>query len=553
MQQRNRVRHSRLMFWLMLFAPFSPVAAAGANPGPFIVELTWSGDEPAPAPGVTVRLGGRYATSNLKGEAVFDGVPAGEYGLVIEHPGAERLARQADLADGRRQRIKLSLTRVNLVDAAGRVVTAGSASPIAGAKIVIDPVNVAEAAQRQVVLASDWDGTFKILKMAPGQYRASVAAPGCESRAFQITAAAETEPLKFALPLVLESADARIAVRDSAGQAVAGAKVTLAEAFPGGIIAERVADGNGTVAFTNLELAQLNWVGEKNDVAHPRRYVTAHVEASGYVPATIPLTLRRGAQTPVTLVPNKPVEEREPNSNFAQAQSVPLGPPIVFRISEKGDQDHFRFRLPHPGQFTLKLAKDRSLDTSLRLWNADGQTVQAVYKNRNEESSLVKDLLAGEYVISIEGKSGNVSSPEPMRLDVQYAPAVDPLEPNGRFEAARLLEPGNEVRGFIFPVGDRDFFRFKVDRPGHARIVVRDNGTQRAVAIRTPDGTQIGHVGKYPGDGDLDLKTKVRPGWHIAEFTEWDNNACSLKPYTMRLEIIEDDGVTDPPSQGRRP
>jgi len=99
-QSRASHCHARsvafLVSLLLLSASTRP-SAWGADvgrlaPGPVVVRLRNAADN-KPLAGIVVHIGARYAATKPDGALTLDGIPAGQYRLVIEPNGFERIER----------------------------------------------------------------------------------------------------------------------------------------------------------------------------------------------------------------------------------------------------------------------------------------------------------------------------------------------------------------------------------------------------------------------------------------------------------------------------
>ncbi len=213
----------------------------------------------------------------------FFPLPAGSYKLVIEHHGFEHVEKDVELPAGKRGAIEIPLAPVTLVAVTGGVAVEGHGGALAGARVTLTPVAVPAAVQGLYDFRTAWDGTFKVIEMPPGKYRVDVAAAGCIQKTFELEVKPGLPEVKWQLPRDVCPAQLTVTLRDSAtGKAVAGAKVTLAEAGSRGKIAEAKSGADGTAVFKNLKIGRLNWEdADANLLSHaallqclPRRRVT---------------------------------------------------------------------------------------------------------------------------------------------------------------------------------------------------------------------------------------------------------------------------------------
>ncbi len=607
-------------------------------PGPLAVGVLSAADD-TPIPGVTVHLGGRYAITTAAGIATFHGVPAGTYPLEVGHPGYERLTTEATLAAGAREPISLRLVPTPPVAVTGRVVLAGDGRPMPGARVEIAPAAVAAAVQGPCHCICAWDGTFTVPELPPGRYSVQVQAPGCAPLRAELQVAADMEPVTWELPRVAAAEDLSITVQDArTGGPVANAEVTVAEAWPRGIVARGLTDAQGRIAFAAVPTTALNWEsmvaadsvaglweqaghlmhlaldggalrgrygafqshmeGQSDGKSATGRWtqslgdyapagtfavnlgddpnllqgsytvdgeagtkggwnwtrlgssespgfaggLTVYVAAAGHQDTAVPLAAGSGSVV-VPLDALDEIAEQEPNDELASAQIIAPGATVEAKINTAGDHDCFRFRLPHPALVRLEIKRPSDQWMRAILHRPNGDVVADFSVTGGPMVTDTRALAAGEYVLLCRQHGDNAASAEPYFIRVTCRWAPDPYEPNDDLGTVRTIRPGQELRGFIFPAGDRDHFRFEVKRPSIVRFTSPAHPLWRNVAILDSAGEQVADRGIAGGAGEL--VGQLSPGHYVLRVRQWNDNDVSLEPYVVRMELQEDDGIDD--------
>lgn len=525
----------------------NPLEAASQEPrtapGPFEIQLHV---EDEPVVGALVHLGGRFAATASEGKVVFDGVPAGQYDLYIEHYGYERHDQQVQLPAGRRETLTITLLPAPVFDVQGIVILGDTSQPVPGAHLTLEPIDVRASSQGVFNLATDWEGRFLALDVPGGSYRARVQMQGCKEAVSMISIPPPDERLTLPILRTTEPGGLSLTLVDSvSGLPVVGAKVLLAEAAPLGEIGRATSGNDGTVRFNDLALGRLNWSNEAGLLPVSRDRATVRIEAEGYEPTNILVSLRSGSNRVVRVNPTSEQVEVEPNSSLTDAQAIRTGAPLRLRISENGDQDLFVLRLDEPTMLRIEVGPKNPIATSLEL--LDGSATVVAVKNcyPGQTALIVRGVLGGTYYIKVTEWGNNGSSQEYLSLLVTADLAVDPLEPNDDIAGARLLRPGARARGTILPTGSSDYYRFEIERPGMARFFVPSHSLDRELSVRDEAGTVLGHHAVYRGQ-DLDLRVALQRGRHTVELREWGNNSESSEPYELRFDFAPDDGVQDP-------
>ncbi|MCP4656412.1 MAG: hypothetical protein GY856_13445 [bacterium] len=553
-----------LLFILTATFAVHPSGAAGAQaaaasarapriaPGPVLVRVTSQTTGEA-VPGVVVHLGGRYAATATDGTVTLDGVPAGSYRLLVERVGFETFAETRELPPGRRDAIEVALREIAPTTVTGKVMLEDSGQLTPGARIALIPVRVDASTQGRFDFTTDWAGKFTIFEVPPGEYRAEVSMPGCLPGSFPLTVAEGMPEIAFELTRRSEPANLRVRVEDAiTGTPIGGARVVLAEGWPLGVIGERPTDGQGVSVFEDLRIGRVNWIDDGNGLPVSRRSATVRVEAEGYEPALDLVALAAGAALAMRLNPTAEIAEQEPNDTPATAQPLRTGAPIRLRIDRSDDRDVFRLRLAHPAYLKIVLGPENPIDTRVTLMGADGQPVKpprSAYGGRDNVQEF--GVPAGEYFLQVEEWGNNNSSDAFLTLRVTRDTAADSLEPNDSPTTARLLRSGEEARGTILPLGNVDHYRFEMERPGTVRLTMPAHSLDRRLVIRDADGSEAATRSVYGGQA-MELVASLRAGRYVLELREWGDNRESIEPYTLRMDVAEDDGLDDPPPQPGR-
>ena len=522
-------------------------------PGPQAVSVL-SGKTGKPIESVYVRIGGRLAATDPAGKVIFDGLPAGEQTLVIEHFGYDRLAQPLQLQAGKRSDLTLKLNPVEMVLVKGKVSVGGHGGALAGARIALLPVTVLAACQGRYDFTTTWDGTFQVIQMPPGQYRAQVSAVGCLPQTFDLQVKSGMPPIDWSLSRTADPAQLTVTVKDSvSGAPIAGAAIRLAEAGESGVIMNATAGESGTAVIKRLKTGTLNWMDASGALGISRRAVTVMATAVGYEPGIINTELSPAAAAVVSLNPLTKMVSDGSNSTLQRPMPIRTGAPVEFKIEKVGDKRFFLFRLDYPSQIKITVGPKNPIETLVQLFNAKAESMRVTTAVIGADNILESGgLPIGTYVVEVEEWFNDRSSVEPLTLLVTKTPAPDVFEPNNTIATARLIRAGEAVRNCILPVHDVDWFRFDVNRPSHVRVTMPKHPTERLIGVRDANGKGL-NTGTCTAGATMDFVTVLNRGGYFLDLHEWFDDSEYVVPSTMRLEQIADDGIDDPAFTGGRP
>jgi hypothetical protein len=374
--------------------------------------------------------------------------------------------------------------------------------------------------------------------------------PGCD-RIVSVTCVGRAGENRIALRRQSKPAKVAVQVQDASGRPLAKARVTLAEVWPDGVVAEGVTDARGMAVFDKVATGAVNRPDDKGRLAVCRRALTVRAEADGFVAASARVLLEKDlAEVRLSLPAQAGVRQGAPNP--AQPAVLTPGVPVTLAIATVGQHHSFSLRLTEPALLRLAVAEGAPVETHLRLLDRQGGLIQERGTPAGQANGFDAALPAGSYTVEIMEWGDNAASPDPLTLTAAIDAGVDPLEPNDGDEAASALRPGEMPAGRIWPRGDRDVYRLDVERPGFLRVRDQGHPMERHVIVRDAAGTQLGEAGAHSGT-PLDLTVQVQPGRYAIEVREWGMNGESLAPYRMLVDTLPDDGLDDPaPAQGMK-
>lgn len=203
-----------------------------------LVRGTVTATDGTPLAGAAVQLssaaGNLAATTDAQGRYEFSAAPPGAITLAASLAGYRTVNASAALQAGQTLQFSPALPRDGEVIGAdgqffGQVTKTGDASPLAGASIVVS--NTASGAEQTLTAAAD--GRFAG-RLAPGTYVARYAFSGYSTaeQRFVLTAGTNVNAGVVALSPLRTASDVRGRVRDSAGNAIAGATVQVLGSSP---------------------------------------------------------------------------------------------------------------------------------------------------------------------------------------------------------------------------------------------------------------------------------------------------------------------------------
>ncbi|MFH1549575.1 MAG: hypothetical protein ABIH04_03355 [Planctomycetota bacterium] len=240
------------------------------------------------------------------------------------------------------------------------------------------------------------------------------------------------------------------------------------------------------------------------------------------------------SQYTLTLKFTPEMDLHEPNNDTKSAKMVELDKPFDGAIATVGDIDFFKFTMEKPGYVEAQFQKwpdVKDLSPVIYYYSADGTRIR--------ERGEVR-LEAGEYFVSVCDGWNDRSSLSQYTLTLKFTPEMDLHEPNNDTKSAKMVELDKPFDGAIAPVGDVDFYKFKVEKPGYVEAQFQKwpqvKDLSAVVYYFSADGTRIrdrGEVRLEPGE----YYVSVRDGW---------DDRYSFSQYTLTLKFTPEMDLHEP-------
>ncbi len=167
----------------------------------------------------------------------------------------------------------------------------------------------------------------------------------------------------------------------------------------------------------------------------------------------------------------EPVVDEEPNGEIGDATEVQLAQPVNAYIFPAGDGDFYKVFLNSSGILEASLtnvpqAIAGSMKGRVDLYGKNMNWITRMdAENPGDDAILTVDIgNPGWYYFGVADLNGG-SYNSTYGFLVNFKPVVDE-EPNNEISDATEIQKGNEIKGFIFPAGDGDFYKIYVDAPG---------------------------------------------------------------------------------------
>ena len=167
----------------------------------------------------------------------------------------------------------------------------------------------------------------------------------------------------------------------------------------------------------------------------------------------------------------EPVIDEEPNGEIGDATEIKAGENVSAYIFPAQDGDYYKIFLNSSGVLQASLINVPQLVAGSMRGRIDlyGKNMNWITRidaeNPGDNAVLNVDIGSpGWYYLGV-GDLNSGSYNMTYSLGVAFMPVVD-AEPNNEIGDAVEIQRGSEVKGFIFPANDGDFYKVYIDAPG---------------------------------------------------------------------------------------
>ncbi|MCX6675566.1 MAG: hypothetical protein NTW84_04010 [Methanothrix sp.] len=175
-------------------------------------------------------------------------------------------------------------------------------------------------------------------------------------------------------------------------------------------------------------------------------------------------------------------QEASDNNLPGGATQIQVGQAVQDSISKAGEIDYFVLPLDTSGIISISLdavpedMRPRIIVTNeyTSLWADSAAVADKTATNAGDTIALEKDVRGPSgYWISISDANGKAHNTA-YSMTMNFRPAPDENEPNNLLGEATIVQPDQELKAYICPAGDVDYYRMDVNTSGILVLKVKD-------------------------------------------------------------------------------
>jgi hypothetical protein len=258
--------------------------------------------------------------------------------------------------------------------------------------------------------------------------------------------------------------------------------------------------------------------------------------------------------------------EKEPNNRFSLANPVAASGSVTGKIDPKGDHDWYRFDVAVPGELhtTIKNPEPEAAKMAMmfRLFNANVEQILGWQGPPREgvDTDIFFDVTtAGTYYLELAESNDDMASGKPYAINLAFTPGDDPSDPNHHWYEAAPAAFDTPIENKIFPRGEHDWYSVVVSVPGELHTTIKNPEAEEAKMAMNFRifNENLAQVLGWQGPQREGIDTEnffdlTTAGTYYLELAESNDDARSLKPYTLNLSFLPGDDAYDPSAHFRQ-
>ena len=218
-------------------------------------------------------------------------------------------------------------------------------------------------------------------------------------------------------------------------------------------------------------------------------------------------------------------DSHEPNDALGDATAITFNQTVIGDIFPAGDGDYYKFYVNSSGILQVKIeGVPGDMRTRIDLYGKNFNWIKTKdASNAGDTITLEIDITQpGWYYIKIRDLAG-IAHNEEYSFKVLFEPVVDTKEPESGLGDATEIPFNQTVRGYIFPSGDGDYYKFYVNSSGILQVKIEGvPGDMRTRIdlygknfnwIKTKDASNAGDTITL----EIDI---TQPGWYYIKIRD---------------------------------
>jgi len=247
----------------------------------------------------------------------------------------------------------------------------------------------------------------------------------------------------------------------------------------------------------------------------------------------------------------------ETNNRFNEGRQINSTGQTQAYIFPRGDRDFYKLPIPGKGRLHIKLSSpDQNIRLGLRLITDENRTLRSWTHaiDNGEVCEIKQDFNEPPKTLYLEVNEhgDDRRSMLPYTIETEFEPIPYPTEPNNRFNEAKQVPVGKPFQSYLFKQGDRDFFKFTLDKTGLVKIKLNCEDPLVRIGfqlITDENKTYMGWTHADENKRAVEIIREMQAGDYYIQINEHGDNYASMKPYTLNISLTPNNDPFEPNNQ----
>jgi len=486
-----------------------------------------------PVPGVVVRIKNRYAYTNMEGEALFLALAPGDYELSVDAADYLPLRKNISILNTINNE-SCVLASLKTGSFQGTIKHAFSNLPLHGVQVRLWS-DIQPTLMTECILFSDWNGFFEGRVIPCGDYKYEISGSNYVTQEGSCKIKEEKYNLDIQLQHQPKFVKLQVEIKTEDERPIDKSKLRIFEGMGNFTVIE--AHGVNSYSLDNIDIAPFNhYLVQDSKTISPLSVLA--VEIPDYHTEYQILDFRSSHELTVNLTCRKRHQGKEIvySSITEPPAQIPLNEPIDIQIQGNRQERMLRSSLTYSGIVTAT-AGPAPYNTSIKILDKELRVLAEGSGSANYPVSITAHAMAGEINFVISGdipEVPNITCP----FMVNHTPVIDPYEPNDTFESAVIVNQGEIIRSFIYPLNDPSYYAVEVQSPSQLRVRLTDSNINTLVRIINPDGQELVNKWDY-AKVPIDISCNVyEQGLYRIAVEAQDPSALAIANFSLRIDLL---------------
>jgi len=231
--------------------------------------------------------------------------------------------------------------------------------------------------------------------------------------------------------------------------------------------------------------------------------------------------------------------EFEPNDKLVRASPIASGDTITGYFDTPDDADWYQLQCLAPSAqiARIEVMGVPKINLKLTLFNANEEQILCVNETGEMENEIITNIglkSNTNYFLKAENvaRSANPAERYAIYLNIDRLSAFEEFEPNNEKETATLMELDTNIRGYIHPIGDIDFYKLELTARQISGLKIMLDGIIKVntdMVLYNADMQKIAEANSRQSEETETLTVDLTPGIYFIKIYDNDGKESNYR------------------------